>query len=49
MAKISEETTKGLVAEKLKNISGYPSAQNTKVDGITCFKRIVTKEQLMIA
>ena len=38
MAKISEETTKGLVAEKLKNISGYPSAQNTKVDGITWFK-----------
>lgn len=38
MAKISEETTKGLVAEKLKNIMGYPSAQNTKVDGITWFK-----------
>ena len=38
MAKISEETTKGLVAEKLKNISDYPSAQNTKVDGITWFK-----------
>lgn len=38
MAKSSEETTKGLVAEKLKNIVGYPTAQNTKVDGITWFK-----------
>lgn len=38
MAKVSEETTKGLVAEKLKNIVGYPTAQNTNVDGITWFK-----------
>ncbi len=38
MAIISEETTKGLVAGKLKNIIGYPTAQNTKVDGITWFK-----------
>lgn len=30
----SEETTKGLVADKLKEIDGYPMAQNTTVDGI---------------
>ncbi len=34
----SEETTKGLTADKLKEIEGYPSAQNTNVDGITWFK-----------
>ena len=34
----SEETTKGLTADKLKDIDGYPSAQNTTVDGITWFK-----------
>lgn len=34
----SEETTKGLTADKLKKIEGYPSAQNTTVDGITWFK-----------
>ena len=34
----SEETTKGLVADKLKEIDGYPMAQNTTVDGITWFK-----------
>ena len=34
----SEETTKGLTAKKLKEIDGYPSAQNTTVDGITWFK-----------
>lgn len=38
MSKASEEKTKGFVAEKLKNISGYPSVQNTEVDGITWFK-----------
>lgn len=38
MPKISEETTKGLTAEKLKNIDGYPTGQNTTVDGITWFK-----------
>lgn len=38
MAKASEETTKGLTADKLKEIEGYPSAQNTTVDGITWFK-----------
>lgn len=35
---VSEETTKGLTADKLKDIDGYPSAQNTTVDGITWFK-----------
>lgn len=34
----SEETTKGLVANKLKDIVGYPSAQNTTVDAVTWFK-----------
>ncbi len=34
----SEETTKGLVADKLKEIDGYPTAQNTPVDGVTWFK-----------
>ena len=34
----SEETTKGLVADKLKDLDGYPTAQNTTVDGITWFK-----------
>ncbi len=38
MAKISEETTKGLVTKKLKNIAGYPSEQNIEVDNITWFK-----------
>lgn len=38
MAKASEETTKGLIAGKLKDIEGYPSDQNIKVDGITWFK-----------
>ena len=39
MSKASEETTKGLVSEKFKNTVGYPTAQNTKVDGITWFGR----------
>lgn len=34
----SEETTKGLVADKLKDIDGYPMAQNTTVDDITWYK-----------
>ena len=38
MSKASEEKTKGFVAEKLKNIPTYPSAQNTEVDGVTWFK-----------
>ncbi len=38
MAKASEEITKGLTAGKLKDIEGYPSDQNIKVDGITWFK-----------
>lgn len=38
MSKASEETTKGLTAGKLKDLDGYPSCQNTKVDGITWFK-----------
>ena len=39
----SEETTKGLVADKLKEIDGYPMAQNTTVDGITWFKEDSSK------
>ena len=31
MSRASEEKTKGLVAEKLKNIPHYPSSQNTEV------------------
>lgn len=38
MASASEETTKGLTADKLKDIDGYPTAQNVTVDGITWFK-----------
>jgi len=38
MSKASEETTKGLVADKLKNIVGYPTGQNIPVDGIMWFK-----------
>lgn len=38
MAKASEETTKGITAEKLKDIDGYPETQNTTVDGVTWFK-----------
>lgn len=36
--KISEEKTKGLTADKLKTINGYPTSQNVCVDGITWFK-----------
>lgn len=35
---VSEETTKGLTASKLKDIEGYPTSQNIKVDGVTWFK-----------
>ena len=38
MSKISEETTKGLVADKLKNTLGYLTSQNVTVSGITWFK-----------
>lgn len=38
MSKISEETTKGLVSNKLKNTLGYPTSQNVTVSGITWFK-----------
>ena len=38
MARTSEETTKGLTADTLKEIVDYPSNQNIKVDGITWFK-----------
>ena len=34
----SEETTKGLVANKLKGIEHYPMAQNTTVGGIAWYK-----------
>lgn len=36
--KASEETTKGMVADRLKDIDGYPTTQNVCVDGITWFK-----------
>lgn len=38
MSKASEETTKGLTADVLRDIVDYPSNQNIKVDGITWFK-----------
>ncbi|MFL0248026.1 HsdM family class I SAM-dependent methyltransferase [Candidatus Clostridium stratigraminis] len=38
MAKASEEKTKGLIADKLKEIDGYPYNQNVEVDGVTWFK-----------
>lgn len=38
MSKASEETTKGLTADALRDIIDYPSNQNIKVDGITWFK-----------
>lgn len=38
MSRVSEETTKGLVADKLKDIAGYPTSQNIAVDGIMWFK-----------
>ena len=38
MSRASEETTKGLVADKLKEIVGYPIAQNISVDGIMWLK-----------
>ena len=38
MSRASEEKTKGFVAEKLKNIPSYPTAQNTEVDGVIWFK-----------
>lgn len=38
MNKASEETTKGLTADVLREIIDYPSNQNIKVDGITWFK-----------
>lgn len=30
--------SKGLTADKLMNIEGYPTAQNVTVDGVTWFK-----------
>ena len=38
MAKLSEETTKGIVSDILKEIEGYPSKQDLTVDGITWHK-----------
>lgn len=38
MASASEEITKGLTADKLKDLEGYPTAQNVTVNGITWFK-----------
>lgn len=38
MANASEETTKGFIVGKLKNIEGYPGDQDIKVNGITWFK-----------
>lgn len=34
----AEETTKGLTADKLRDIENYPTCQNTKVNGITWYK-----------
>lgn len=38
MPKASEETTKGLIAAKLKSIDHYPENQNVKTNGVTWFK-----------
>ena len=38
MAKLSEETTKGIVSDILKELEGYPSKQDLTVDGITWHK-----------
>lgn len=38
MASASEETTKGLTADKLKDTDGYPTVQNLTVNGVTWFK-----------
>lgn len=38
MVSVSEETTKGLTADKLKDIEEYPTTQNVTVDRITWFK-----------
>jgi len=38
MSRESEETTKGLVFDKLKSIEGYPNALNTEKNGITIYK-----------
>ena len=38
MSKASEEITKGLTSDILRDIIDYPSNQNIKVDGITWFK-----------
>ena len=38
MSRASEEITKGLTSDILRDIIDYPSNQNIKVDGITWFK-----------
>lgn len=38
MSKYSEETTKGLVANKLSEIQGYPKFQDEKINGIVWYK-----------
>lgn len=38
MTRKSEEKTKGLVANKLKSLEGYPSQQDTNLNGIIWFK-----------
>lgn len=38
MSKKSEETTKGIVAKKLKSINGYPTEQDSTINGITWHK-----------
>lgn len=48
MASVSEEKTKGLTADKLMNIEGYPTAQNVTVDGVTWFKEDSYKILLII-
>ncbi len=34
----SESTTWGLTSDKLKEIEGYPTAQNVTVDGVTWYR-----------
>ena len=38
MSTSSEETTKGIVANKLREIQGYPKSQDEKLNGIVWYK-----------
>ena len=48
MSRASEEITKGLTSDILRDIIDYPSNQNIKVDGITWFKEDAIKERTTI-